>query len=63
MLQATLAKMPQQEAIYYMKKCVDAGLWVPGQNNDDPTQQETTGTGATTAEPTPATNCTTGDIN
>lgn len=41
MLQATIAKMPEQEAIYYMKRCVDAGLWVPGKNSDDePTMKE-----------------------
>lgn len=35
MLQATIAKMPEQEAIYYMKRCVDAGLWVPEKNIDE----------------------------
>ncbi|XP_063832375.1 hsp90 co-chaperone Cdc37 [Ostrinia nubilalis] len=41
MLQATIAKMPEQEAIYYMKRCVDSGLWVPGKTDDDePTMRE-----------------------
>ncbi|XP_049884812.1 hsp90 co-chaperone Cdc37 [Pectinophora gossypiella] len=40
MLQATIAKMPEQEAIYYMKRCVDAGLWVPGKNDEEPTMRE-----------------------
>ncbi|KAJ2954774.1 hypothetical protein O0L34_g3078 [Tuta absoluta] len=40
MLQATIAKMPEQEAIYYMKRCVDAGLWVPGANNEEGTMKE-----------------------
>ncbi|CAK1545573.1 unnamed protein product [Leptosia nina] len=40
MLQATIAKMPEQEAIYYMKRCVDAGLWVPGKNDEEPTMKE-----------------------
>jgi cell division cycle protein 37 len=35
MLQATIAKMPEQEAIYYMRRCVDSGLWVPGKNDDE----------------------------
>lgn len=40
MLQATIAKMPEQEAIYYMKRCVDSGLWVPGNNDEEPTMKE-----------------------
>lgn len=40
MLQATIAKMPEQEAVYYMKRCVDAGLWVPGKNDDEPRMKE-----------------------
>ncbi|CAH2095360.1 unnamed protein product [Euphydryas editha] len=40
LLQATIAKMPEQEAIYYMKRCVDAGLWVPGKNDEEPTMKE-----------------------
>ncbi|XP_023940239.1 hsp90 co-chaperone Cdc37 [Bicyclus anynana] len=40
LLQATIAKMPEQEAIYYMKRCVDSGLWVPGKNDDEPTIKE-----------------------
>lgn len=54
MLQATIAKMPEQEALYYMKRCVDAGLWVPGQNDDEPTMMENAGTGAAAAGSTPA---------
>lgn len=42
LLQATIAKMPEQEAIYYMKRCVDAGLWVPGKNDEEPTMKENT---------------------
>ncbi|XP_026761371.2 hsp90 co-chaperone Cdc37 [Galleria mellonella] len=34
LLQATIAKMPEQEAIYYMKRCIDSGLWVPGGGDD-----------------------------
>ncbi|RVE44416.1 hypothetical protein evm_010946 [Chilo suppressalis] len=40
LLQATIAKMPEQEAIYYMKRCVDSGLWVPGKNDEEPTMKE-----------------------
>lgn len=52
MLQATIAKMPEQDAIYYMNRCVAAGLWVPGQNDEEPTMRENT-TGATPSEPKP----------
>ncbi|XP_026332205.1 hsp90 co-chaperone Cdc37 [Hyposmocoma kahamanoa] len=66
MLQATIAKMPEQEAIYYMKRCVDAGLWVPGKNDDEPTMMENAGaaaTGAASNDPTPATNSTTDNVD
>ncbi|CAG9793276.1 unnamed protein product [Diatraea saccharalis] len=50
MLQATIAKMPEQEAIYYMKRCVDSGLWVPGKNDDEePTMKEADSTTKTNA--------------
>lgn len=42
MLQATIAKMPEEEAVYYMKRCVDAGLWVPGKNDEEPTMKDNT---------------------
>lgn len=29
MLQETISKMPEEEAKYHMKRCVDSGLWVP----------------------------------
>ncbi|XP_017880498.1 hsp90 co-chaperone Cdc37 [Ceratina calcarata] len=29
LLQETLAAMPQNEAVYHMKRCIDSGLWVP----------------------------------
>lgn len=32
--------MPENEAIYHMKRCIDAGLWVPGKNDDEPTMKE-----------------------
>ncbi|CAG9112904.1 hsp90 co-chaperone Cdc37 [Plutella xylostella] len=43
MLQATIAKMPEAEAIHYMKRCVDSGLWVPGKNDEEPTMKENSG--------------------
>lgn len=29
LLQETIAKMPEEEAKYHMKRCVDSGMWVP----------------------------------
>lgn len=29
MLQEAISKMPQEEAAYHMKRCVDSGLWLP----------------------------------
>ncbi|XP_075226301.1 cell division cycle protein 37 [Lycorma delicatula] len=29
LLQETIAKMPHEEAVYHMKRCVDSGLWIP----------------------------------
>ncbi|CAG4966135.1 unnamed protein product [Parnassius apollo] len=50
MLQETIAKMPEQEAVYYMKRCVDAGLWVPGKNDEEPKMKENAGeSGAATS--------------
>ncbi|CAH2054439.1 unnamed protein product, partial [Iphiclides podalirius] len=43
MLQETIAKMPEQEAVYYMKRCVDAGLWVPSKNDEEPKMKENIG--------------------
>ena len=28
MLQKVLSELPQEEAAYHMKRCVDSGLWV-----------------------------------
>merc|ERR1719291_117555 len=35
MLQQVIKDMPEDQARYHMKRCVDSGLWVP--NKDDPT--------------------------
>merc|ERR1719282_1920179 len=34
MLQQVIKEMPEEDARYHMKRCVDSGLWVP--NKDDP---------------------------
>lgn len=47
LLQDTIKNMDQEDATYYMKRCVDSGLWVPDANkdkssaeDDDKTQEE-----------------------
>ncbi|KAL0116671.1 hypothetical protein PUN28_009949 [Cardiocondyla obscurior] len=35
LLQQTIAAMPEQEATYHMKRCIDSGLWVPDAKNKE----------------------------
>lgn len=34
LLKETIAKMPEEDAKYHMKRCVDSGLWVPDAKKD-----------------------------
>ena len=34
LLQETISKMPESEAVYHMKRCIDSGLWVPDANKN-----------------------------
>lgn len=64
LLQATIAKMPEQEAIYFMKRCVDAGLWVPGKNSDDePTMKENAASSSQPAGDASAPSASTDDVD
>ncbi|KAL7034653.1 hypothetical protein ACKWTF_008040 [Chironomus riparius] len=41
MLKEAIMKMPEEEAKYHMKRCVDSGLWVPeGGTKEEPAYQE-----------------------
>ncbi|CAG0882984.1 unnamed protein product [Darwinula stevensoni] len=40
MLKEVIAKMPEDEARYHMKRCVDSGLWVPDANKKDDDEEE-----------------------
>ncbi|XP_049827076.1 hsp90 co-chaperone Cdc37 [Schistocerca gregaria] len=42
LLQETILKMPEQEAQYHMKRCIDSGLWVPDAKKKESTEKETT---------------------
>ncbi|KOB69747.1 HSP90 cochaperone CDC37-like proteinue [Operophtera brumata] len=49
-----LPDMPETEAIYFMKRCVDSGLWVPGKNDDEP-KEKPEGSGDSTEAPVTST--------
>lgn len=63
MLQATIAKMPEQEAIYYMKRCVDSGLWVPGKNDEEATMKENAGAASASPDVVPTSSQSTLDVD
>ncbi|XP_011692783.1 PREDICTED: hsp90 co-chaperone Cdc37 [Wasmannia auropunctata] len=35
LLQQTIASMPEEEATYHMRRCIDSGLWVPDAKNKE----------------------------
>ena len=41
MLKEVIMKMPEEEAKYHMKRCVDSGLWVPEAGAKEATEPET----------------------
>lgn len=51
LLQETIAKMPQEEAVYHMKRCVDSGLWIPdgGKKSEDGNDDTVAGEATTTS--------------
>lgn len=50
LLKKTIAEMSLEDAQFYMKRCVDSGLWVPGGGEGE--GEEGTGNGEETEEPT-----------
>ncbi|XP_067000608.1 hsp90 co-chaperone Cdc37 [Anabrus simplex] len=44
LLQETIAKMPEEEARYHMKRCVDSGLWVPDAKKQEKSEEPETET-------------------
>lgn len=55
LLQETIAKMPEDQARYHMKRCVDSGLWVPDANAVKDTEEGAAGKDKTEENQTPAT--------
>nr|CAD7262054.1 unnamed protein product [Timema shepardi] len=51
LLQKTIAAMPEEEAVYQMKRCVDSGLWVPDAHKNQPEEKEETSDTATDVSP------------
>lgn len=46
LLKEVIMKMPEEEAKYHMKRCVDSGLWVPeGGVKEEATELEAASTG------------------
>ncbi|XP_047125726.1 hsp90 co-chaperone Cdc37 isoform X1 [Hydra vulgaris] len=41
MLQETMSSLPEEEARYHLKRCIDSGLWVPGPTSENETNNET----------------------
>lgn len=54
MLQQVISEMDKEEAAYHMKRCVDAGLWVPGKDDeeDEDNKADETTVGESEKEPT-----------
>lgn len=44
--------MPEEEARYHMKRCIDSGLWLPDAKLKEKEKEQTAGE-PSTAEPTP----------
>jgi cell division cycle protein 37 len=40
MLQKALGELPDEEARYHFKRCVDSGLWVPNAKDAAPKSEE-----------------------
>lgn len=40
LLQKTIASMPNEEASYHMKRCIDSGLWIPGATSKEEGKEE-----------------------
>lgn len=39
LLQETISKMPEEEAKYHMKRCVDSGLWIPDAKKNETSEE------------------------
>jgi cell division cycle protein 37 len=36
MLKKVIAEMPEDEARYHMKRCIDSGMWIPPKDDEEP---------------------------
>lgn len=57
LLQQTIAAMPEDEAKYHMRRCIDSGLWVPDakskENKANESESSSSEAKSTTATPDP----------
>ena len=51
LLQETITLMPEEEARYHMKRCIDSGLWVPdAKSKEEEIEKSTTESSAPVPE-------------
>lgn len=51
LLQQTINAMPEEEAAYHMKRCVDSGLWVPDARTKEKEKEEQQNSAKETPDP------------
>lgn len=51
LLQETIAAMPEDEARYHMKRCVESGLWVPEAMSKEKNTSDAVETSSETPDP------------
>lgn len=55
LLQKAISELPEDQAKYHLKRCVDSGLWIPDASKaDKDNKNEATGESSTTAAETAA---------
>lgn len=67
LLQETITKLPEEEAKYHLKRCVDSGLWVPDAAKADKEAAEAAEASASASSPSsssePKPNISTEDVD
>lgn len=53
LLQQTINAMPEEEAAYHMKRCVDSGLWLPDAKAKEKEKEKEKEKGQNNAKETP----------
>lgn len=61
LLQETITKMPEEEAKYHLKRCVDSGLWVADASKVDGAEGGEAAAASSSSDPKP--NISTEDVD